>query len=102
MKWLGVQITPFSRSLFRLADMDDSGVLNFAEFLKVVCLFATFNEDDVLKFGFELFDEDKSGTVRARTISLHLVHHGCDCAAFWTVQQIPRVPAWHGNLHCCS
>ena len=30
MAWLGEKVTPFSRSLFRLADLDDSGFIDFA------------------------------------------------------------------------
>jgi hypothetical protein len=34
--WFGEPITPFSKSIFRLADMDDSGLIDFCEFVKVV------------------------------------------------------------------
>jgi len=62
--WLDNEpITPFSRSIFKLADMDDSGLLDFCEFVKVVCAYSSFNEDDVLKFGFDIFDTDGGGTI---------------------------------------
>jgi Ca2+-binding EF-hand superfamily protein len=32
---LGEPLTAFSKSIFRLADMDDSGLIDFAEFVKV-------------------------------------------------------------------
>ena len=46
------------------------------EFIKVICCFSTFNEDDVLKFGFELFDEDSSGTMCVASIyySVHIIY----------------------------
>ena len=33
--WFGEPVTPFSKTIFRLADMDDSGMLDFPEFVKV-------------------------------------------------------------------
>ena len=34
--WFGEPVTAFSKTIFRLADMDDSGMLDFPEFVKVL------------------------------------------------------------------
>jgi Ca2+-binding EF-hand superfamily protein len=122
--WLKEPLTTYSQSIFKLADMDDSGLVDFTEvsvrdgefvmgwvmgmfcktrhfffdvhfsnflstcwcnyfvyptfsiytyiyiyvmargqFVKIVCYYCCFLEDDVLKFGFDLFDDDHSGTI---------------------------------------
>lgn len=32
-------------------------------YMQVVCAYASFEEEDIVKFGFDIFDEDGSGSI---------------------------------------
>jgi len=53
----------FSTSLFSLIDTDGSGNISFEEFVASIGTYCMFTKDDILNFIFDIFDEDKSGTL---------------------------------------
>lgn len=53
----------FSTALFSLIDTDGSGNISFEEFVASIGTYCMFTKDDILHFIFDIFDEDKSGTL---------------------------------------
>ena len=61
-KLIGEKQSIFGDSIFELIDIDNSGTLDFSEFVTAVGTFCMFGKIDVLKFCFYIFDKDKNGT----------------------------------------
>ena len=56
--------SPFGDQLFRLVDLDGDGeFLSFSEFVSVVSTYCLFGPEEILRFAFNVVDEDKSGFV---------------------------------------
>jgi len=55
--------TPFARKLFTLIDQNGSGEIDFNEFLVGLWNICTFDDEALLRFAFNLIDEDSSGYV---------------------------------------
>lgn len=60
-----IDVTKFSERVFGYLDLDDSGELNFNEFVVGIWNFCTFDSKLMVKFAFDLFDVDKSGDLSA-------------------------------------
>ncbi len=45
------------------ADLDGSGTIEFDEYVRVMATYCMFTKDEILRFCFECFDVDKSGTI---------------------------------------
>lgn len=43
--------------------MDGSGTIEFDEYVRVMATYCMFTKDEILRFCFECFDVDKSGTI---------------------------------------
>lgn len=55
---------PFGDALFKLVELDgDNEFLSFSEFVQVVSTFCLFGPEEVLRFAFNVVDEDHSGFV---------------------------------------
>ena len=46
-----------------LIDEDQSGEIDFNEFVAVMCTYCMYTQADILKFAFETFDKDGSGSI---------------------------------------
>ena len=57
------QRSPFTDALFLLIDEDQSGEIDFNEFVAVMCTYCMYTQADILKFAFETFDKDGSGSI---------------------------------------
>lgn len=55
--------TPFAKKLFGIIDQNDSGEIDFNEFLVGLWNVCTFDDDSLLRFAFNLIDKDSSGYV---------------------------------------
>jgi len=55
--------TTFGDAIFDLIDCDDSGVLDFSEFVIACGTYCMFGPEEVLKFAFFVFDKDKNGFI---------------------------------------
>eukprot|EP00924_Labyrinthula_sp_SR-Ha-C_P001449 maker-scaffold_55-snap-gene-0.43-mRNA-1 protein AED:0.02 eAED:0.02 QI:365/1/1/1/0.33/0.25/4/483/232 len=51
------------RAVFDLVDSDQSGKIDFNEFVLVMGTYCMFSKEDILRFFFDSFDEDGSGTL---------------------------------------
>jgi len=60
---MGAKRTPYTDKIFEMVDLDDSGMMDFSEFVCVLSTFCIFNRDDVLRFSFDCFDSDGSGSI---------------------------------------
>lgn len=48
---------------FCFPDLDGSGTIEFDEYVRVMATYCMFTKDEILRFCFECFDVDKSGTI---------------------------------------
>ena len=55
--------TEFNRRTFLVMDTDKSGKIDLAEFIAAIYNFCTYTHRGLVKYAFELFDEDKSGSL---------------------------------------
>lgn len=55
--------SPFTDALFALIDLDGSGTIEFEEFIRVCVTYCMYTKEDILRFCFETFDKDGSGTI---------------------------------------
>ncbi|KAL4145855.1 hypothetical protein PRNP1_011731 [Phytophthora ramorum] len=62
----------FGDAIFALIDEDSSGVLDFSEYVEALGKFCLLNKEDMLKFCFNVFDDDKNGTIEGEELT-HLV-----------------------------
>lgn len=46
-----------------MTDLDGSGTIEFDEYVRVMATYCMFTKDEILRFCFECFDVDKSGTI---------------------------------------
>lgn len=60
---VGENRSPFTDKLFALIDLDGSGTIEFDEYVRVMATYCMFTKDEILRFCFECFDVDKSGTI---------------------------------------
>jgi Ca2+-binding EF-hand superfamily protein len=60
---MGEERSPFSDKLFSLIDLDGSGTIEFDEFVRVLATYCMFTKDEILRFCFECFDVDHSGSI---------------------------------------
>jgi len=62
-RYISMEPTPFGVKLFSLIDENASGEIDFNEFLVGLWNMCTFDEEALLKFAFQLIDDDNSGYV---------------------------------------
>lgn len=55
--------TAFSERIFNEFDQDESGGLDFAEFIAAVWNYCTSTSEDLLKYAFDMYDLDANGTL---------------------------------------
>ena len=46
-----------------IIDMDNSGTIEFEEYIRVLATYCMFTKDEILRFCFECYDVDGSGTI---------------------------------------
>ena len=61
--YMDLQRTPFSDRAFGILDEDKSGELDFHEFIGGIWLIASANLNHLMRFGYDIFDEDMSGSL---------------------------------------
>ncbi|KAH9181136.1 hypothetical protein AeNC1_016889, partial [Aphanomyces euteiches] len=64
--------TAVGDAVFALIDIDNSGELDFSEYVEALGAFCLLNTDDVLKFCFFVFDQDKNGTIEGSELDMLL------------------------------
>lgn len=60
---VGEHRSPFTDKLFALIDLDGSGSIEFDEYVRVMATYCMFTKDEIMRFCFECFDVDRSGTI---------------------------------------
>lgn len=55
--------SPYTDALLAVIDIGGGGILDFEDFLRVISTYSMYTEEDVLRFVFDAFDKDGSGTV---------------------------------------
>lgn len=60
---VGEQRSPLTDRLFAMIDLDGSGTIEFDEYVRVMATYCMFTKDEILRFCFECFDVDQSGTI---------------------------------------
>ncbi|KAL3664675.1 hypothetical protein V7S43_010424 [Phytophthora oleae] len=68
--------TELGDAIFALIDDDNSGVLDFSEYVEALGKFCLLNKEDMLKFCFNVFDDDKNGTIEGEELTklLEILH----------------------------
>ncbi|KUF96013.1 hypothetical protein AM588_10005744 [Phytophthora nicotianae] len=79
--------SPFGDAIFALIDEDNSGVLDFSEYVEALGKFCLLNKEDMLKSAyiiddllavvcFNVFDDDKNGTIEGQELTnlLEILH----------------------------
>ena len=61
--FISMEATPFAKKLFNLIDQNESGEIDFNEFLVGLWNVCTFDDESLLRFAFNLIDKDGSGYV---------------------------------------
>ncbi|KAJ0412447.1 hypothetical protein ATCC90586_005467 [Pythium insidiosum] len=66
----------FGDAIFALIDEDNSGQLDFSEYVEALGKFCILNKEDMLKFCFNVFDADKNGTIEGPELThlLEMLH----------------------------
>ncbi|KAG6615863.1 Sphingosine Kinase [Phytophthora cinnamomi] len=66
----------FGDAIFALIDEDNSGVLDFSEYVEALGKFCLLNKEDMLKFCFNVFDDDRNGTIEGEELThlLEILH----------------------------
>tara|TARA_B100000780_G_scaffold239983_1_gene181900 strand:- start:830 stop:2092 length:1263 start_codon:yes stop_codon:yes gene_type:complete len=72
LQFFELQRTRFSKRVFSVMDADGSGEMDFTEFLLAVWNYCTFNKYALIRFAFELYDEDQSGAIDVDEMTLML------------------------------
>ncbi|TMW55220.1 hypothetical protein Poli38472_013111 [Pythium oligandrum] len=62
----------FGDAIFALIDEDNSGQLDFSEYVEALGKFCVLSKEDMLKFCFNVFDADKNGTIEGPELT-HLM-----------------------------
>jgi len=62
-EFLDEKRSPFTDAVFALVDMDPSQSVDYEEFLRICCIYCIYTEEDILRFCFDCFDKDGSGTI---------------------------------------
>lgn len=65
---MGVEKTTFAFRCFSIIDQDQSGVIDFKEFLIGLWNICSFDEYALLRFSFQLFDTDQSGYIELEEV----------------------------------
>lgn len=60
---LGEKRSPFTDALFALIDTNGSGQIEFCEFVRLCSTYCIYTKEDILRFCFDYFDKDGSGTI---------------------------------------
>ena len=63
LSWVHQPKNGFTCGLFKLIDADSDNKLDFAEFVHAIFTFAFFDDHDMRRFCFFIFDKDKSGYI---------------------------------------
>lgn len=68
--WAELEIKPsaFTDKLFEMVDSDNSGVMDFSEFISILITYCIFDQDDILRFAFSCFDKDGSGQIDSEEV----------------------------------
>ena len=53
----------FMKLIFTPFDEDGNGILDFEEFLLILCTFASYTRAETLMYLFRIFDTDNGGTI---------------------------------------
>ena len=61
--------TPFGDAIFSLIDCDNSGQLDFSEYVQAMSTFCILGQEEVLQFCFFVFDDDRNGTIEGNELS---------------------------------
>ena len=65
---VGEERSPFTEKLFALIDLDGSGTIEFDEFVRVLATYCMFSKDEILRFCFDIFDVDHSGSIDEKEV----------------------------------
>ncbi|KAG7378310.1 hypothetical protein PHYPSEUDO_010267 [Phytophthora pseudosyringae] len=70
--------TELGDAIFALIDEDSSGVLDFSEYVEALGKFCLLSKEDMLKFCFNVFDDDKNGTIEGEELTklMEILHEG--------------------------
>ncbi|KAF0697373.1 Aste57867_11925 [Aphanomyces stellatus] len=55
--------TPFCDKFLKMIDINGDGVIDFEEFVHALTTYCMYTRDEILKFAFECFDTDESGSI---------------------------------------
>jgi Ca2+-binding EF-hand superfamily protein len=68
----------FVDGLFELIDSDDTQCLDFTEFVVSICTYGLFEDPEILKYCFFIFDKDKNGYIEEEELDalMEILHDG--------------------------
>ena len=69
MEFINEKKTPFTSHIFKLIDEDGSGEVDQNEFVGMMCLYCMYSKEEILRFTFDSFDDDRSGTLDEEEIA---------------------------------
>lgn len=62
-KWLEEKRTFFGDAIFNLIECDNEEVVNFGEFTEALVTYCLFEQNDILRLIFNIFDTEKTGFI---------------------------------------
>ena len=86
------------RLIFTPFDEDGNGILDFEEFLLIMCTFASYTRAETLMYLFKIFDTDNGGSID-RAEFARLVCILSPCAAIYIIC-IAELPCCVGARQC--
>jgi len=75
-EYLQIEHTIFAERVFGILDLDSSGVMDFEEFAVAVWNYATFDDEGLRRFAFEMYDTDCGGALEPSEIK-HMFQEVC-------------------------
>lgn len=67
-EFIGIEHTKYAERIFGILDIDGSGCMDFEEFAVAIWNYATFDDEGLRRFAFEVYDTDCGGSLSADEI----------------------------------
>eukprot|EP01041_Mallomonas_annulata_P011403 gene11403-23856_t len=71
---INMPASPMTKALFDMIDIDQSSTMEFEEYVRILATYCMYTKDEILKFCFNTFDLDGSGTISEKEFVELCVH----------------------------